>query len=1279
MDFEMDISGDLSDNSDLGAAVLRRFEASDKEENQRLCAVVGGISQSLKDLSMPLIPSSYFMGAATSLEPLSMDPASASDSKTVPLLVFLSYCVPMVPIPVVRSRGAKVCETVVRILGFESLHEKAVKAGLRCIAGLIVSGDKSSWSNLSSSYGAVLRLATHHRETVRMQSHTCLRDILQSFQNLNILVPASEAITSAFERFLLLAGGSTPQDQTEGEPRGAMQVLYMLGALKECLPLMAPKPSNVILKYLKTLLDLHQPVVTKAVVEILQVICVRDTNGVNPAILLDILCAIGLSVPVEEKRGDQLAAVARLLYLGTKKVYNLNKEMTVMKLPLIFNSLGDILASEHEEALHAAFEGSTALIESCIDDDLINQGVMQTKSRKQGVKSGPTSIEKICSTFEGLLGIQYSAVWDLSFQILSVAFDTLGESSCYLMAEVIRSLVEMQTLPDEDFSFQKQLHETIGSAVAAVGPKEFFNILQFKDINDDNAWILPVLKQHIVGASLNFFQIDVLDMINKIQATISKLVNEGKLFSAKRAEGYVYSLWSLLPSCCNYPCDTGSSFMDLQNVLCEKLCNETNLRGIICRSLQTLIQQNRRIASELQQEDDITDTEDEHLSKSERRARQLYSKEVAEENLKVIKASSSKFFKVFHTLFLESSNEGSGCMQPVICDLASISDKKVVRKVFIDSMKELLSLTKEVVNAKQNDSESMQIDDQSDARNLRRGLLLDFAASLLPGLDAKEIDLLFSAVKPIMQDSDEKIQKKAYKTLSVILKDSDDFLKRNLDTLPDLMLDSSNCHFQSKRYRLECLYYIVAHVLKDSFEQRKGKVISSFLAEILLALKEANTKTRNRAYDLLVEIGHACEVANDSARKENFSLLYNMVASGVTSEIPHMTSAAIKGLARLTYEFSDLIDVAYNMLPSAFLLLQRKNREIIKAILGFIKVLVAKSNANGLNERLSGLVEGLLKWQDNSTNHFKAKVKLLIEMLVRKCGLEAVKKVMPEEHMKLLTNIRKINERKERKAKSLDGSESLTSKTTVSRNSRWNHTHFFSDYGDDGEENDNETEFRKSRVNPISRSRAASLRSTQRRKTTKILSEDMADEQDDDPLDLLDSQTARFALQTSLGSKRKKEPSYDEPEIDSEGRLVVRIEGKRPKKEKQSDRSSDDNNSDSKSFASKKSLVSSASTKANKRRKGSESGWAYTGKEYTSKKAGGDFKKSDKLDPYAYWPLDRKLLNRRAERKAAARKGMASVMKKMTKRLEGKSASSALSARGVKIGKKKQKTGSKSR
>lgn len=56
---------------------------------------------------------------------------------------------------------------------------------------------------------------------------------------------------------------------------------------------------------------------------------------------------------------------------------------------------------------------------------------------------------------------------------------------------------------------------------------------------------------------------------------------------------------------------------------------------------------------------------------------------------------------------------------------------------------------------------------------------------------------------------------------------------------------------------------------------------------------------------------------------------------------------------------------------------------------------------------------GIILLLYNSPNlHFHLfilQVKQLLDMLVRKCGLDAVKVVMPEEHMKLLTNIRKVS------------------------------------------------------------------------------------------------------------------------------------------------------------------------------------------------------------------------------------------------------------------------------
>lgn len=61
------------------------------------------------------------------------------------------------------------------------------------------------------------------------------------------------------------------------------------------------------------------------------------------------------------------------------------------------------------------------------------------------------------------------------------------------------------------------------------------------------------------------------------------------------------------------------------------------------------------------------------------------------------------------------------------------------------------------------------------------------------------------------------------------------------------------------------------------------------------------------------------------------------MAAGLAGETPHMISAAVKGLARLAYEFSDLVSTTYNLLPSTFLLLKRKNREIAKVCSSILK------------------------------------------------------------------------------------------------------------------------------------------------------------------------------------------------------------------------------------------------------------------------------------------------------------------------------------------------------
>ena len=91
-------------------------------------------------------------------------------------------------------------------------------------------------------------------------------------------------------------------------------------------------------------------------------------------------------------------------------------------------SLADILASEHEGAIFSATQALKNLINSCIDETLIKQGVDQVtiNMNAETRKSGPTVIEKVCATIESLLDYHYGVVWDMVFQVVSTLFDKLG-------------------------------------------------------------------------------------------------------------------------------------------------------------------------------------------------------------------------------------------------------------------------------------------------------------------------------------------------------------------------------------------------------------------------------------------------------------------------------------------------------------------------------------------------------------------------------------------------------------------------------------------------------------------------------------------------------------------------------------------------------------------------------------------------------------------------------------------------------------------------------------
>lgn len=205
----------------------------------------------------------------------------------------------------------------------------------------VVDSQAAIYLSYISSLSVAVNACLSGHVQVRKQAHACLHEVLMLYQmsplHGSLLSPASEAITKVFERFLLLAGGSN-SSVSEG-PKGAQEVLYILDALKVCLPCMSSKSSTNMLKYFKSLLELRQPVVTRRITDCLNAVCLNPTGEVSPEALLELLCSLATSVSANESSADSMTFTARLLHVGIRRVYSLNRQICVVKLPVVFNSL----------------------------------------------------------------------------------------------------------------------------------------------------------------------------------------------------------------------------------------------------------------------------------------------------------------------------------------------------------------------------------------------------------------------------------------------------------------------------------------------------------------------------------------------------------------------------------------------------------------------------------------------------------------------------------------------------------------------------------------------------------------------------------------------------------------------------------------------------------------------------------------------------------------------------------------------------------------------------
>ncbi|PNH02025.1 Ribosomal RNA-processing protein 12 [Tetrabaena socialis] len=413
---------------------------------------------------------------------------------------------------------------------------------------------------------------------------------------------------------------------------------------------------------------------------------------------------------------------------------------------------------------------------------------------------------------------------------------------------------------------------------------------------------------------------------------------------------------------------------------------------------------------------------------------------------------------------------------------------------------------------------------------------------------------------------------------------------------------------------------------------------------------------------------------------------FSMVMAGLVATTPHMVSATVMALARLTFEFAAAMqNVVSALVPPVLSLLRSKARETVKAVLGFVKVCAMRLPVDLLTPQLGTILEGVLLWAEDSKNKFKLKVlplqiveglagtaeprtwllpllrrhvrhcrlafwqqellplavtlgsrsaaltatggagaaalalkcrtlelqvRVIVERLARRCGFDEVAAVMPASDTRLLAHIRKEHVKKARRKHASSNSEVRTGGVRPAAAGAAERDDFGRDPSSGkmliGDEEADEAE-----------------RGRKRRRRGGH------DSDDSDYEDLKHVADLGYALKKAGESKSVR---FAEARSAAAGARSV------------GGRSAGGRSAASGASGGGRSAASGGGRGGAARGGGAGGKGSHSGERFKAKDAAGDVKGKAKVEPYAYWSLDRRMLNRRKGKQAAASSKLASVV-----------------------------------
>ncbi|KAK4702679.1 ribosomal RNA-processing protein 12, partial [Phenoliferia sp. Uapishka_3] len=606
-----------------------------------------------------------------------------------------------------------------------------------------------------------------------------------------------------------------------------------------------------------------------------------------------------------------------------------------------------------------------------------------------------------------------------------------------LLRPTLTTLAQLRTT--HQFEWKKHLDDVLSTSIQVCGPEAFLEILPLDllpspsekkkagEWTGGRAFLLPLLKPAITNTSLAHFKSHFIPLSSSL-FTLSAAAKAGeRTLEAKIYDTLIDQIWALLPGYCTYPLDVTSAFsLEFLNTLTTILYSTPSLRQPILRALQLLLSTTTSLASSQSPPEILF-------------AQFGLTPEEGRKDLAHLQSLSPTVLGVSFNVYtqLDKSEAGSGVGMGV---LAVIKDWSAAlgadeREGVWSKIEGLLKTCLEDKEKKEEKEAGVEIG------------LLDISLALIPekgqagtkGVEGLKSMFELARSESVLGSKDQGVQKRGYRILNRLVEagviGGEGQAEKAGEVIEALVERGGKVNSGAKRDRTALLASLVAFLPPTALHH-----LPSLLPEAVLNTKESNERTREAAYDLLVLMGRKMEkggvldrtkvrgmdgdvevaqeeeedaeamAAEDNTPVEaNLDEFIKMVSAGLAASSPHMISATITSLSRLVFEFHSSLpqETLTELLSTLIIFLSSASREIVRSAIGYVKVALVSLPASLVAPSLPTLVPALLNWSHEHSNHFKVKIRHLLERFIKKFGIDAIERECPEDDRKLITNIRK--------------------------------------------------------------------------------------------------------------------------------------------------------------------------------------------------------------------------------------------------------------------------------